>query len=213
MITAASQEEIIAAIIEGNMTKSHTCLKNMLQSGFDNNTVIDEIILPAINKVGLIYKTGDFFITDVISASRVVKSLLRVLTSPEGNKPKLPVKAKILMGTVHGDIHDIGKTIVKILLEADGYSVYDLGVNVSGQEFIRAIEEYNPQVVMLSAMLTSTMQYMGDIIKLIEENNLRKNLKVMIGGSHIMEHYAETIGADCYTDSAAQALEWLNDNV
>jgi 5-methyltetrahydrofolate--homocysteine methyltransferase len=160
--------------------------------------------------VGKRFGDGDMFIPEVMLSARTMHAALELLRPIlEGQKKKLQMKGKIVLGTVAGDIHDIGKSLVEMMFVAGGFEVIDLGINVAPQAFVEAVKKHEPDVVGMSALLTSTMPAMAETIEAIDNAGLRKDfrLKIIVGGAPITADYAEQIGADLYGENAIEAVE------
>jgi 5-methyltetrahydrofolate--homocysteine methyltransferase len=173
-----------------------------------NISVIDIInkgLTEGMNIVGEKFETKEFFIPDMLASAEAVGAAMEIL-EPLLAKSGIEAKGKIIMATVKGDLHDIGKNIVSILLRGAGYTVRDLGNNVEPQAIIDAVKEENPQVIGLSALLTSTMTQMKDTIQALTDNGLRDRVKVVIGGAPVSEEFARSIGADGYGADGFQAV-------
>ncbi len=185
-------------------------LKGLIQKALAENLPAESILfsglVPGMESVGLKFKKNEIFIPEVLIASRAMKAgvdlIERTLTRRVRKCP-----ATILLGTVKGDIHDLGKRIVGMFLESRGYEVKDIGVDVSKEQFIEAIRKEKPAVVGLSALLTTTMIYIRDIIESVREAGLRDKVKIIIGGAPVTQTYAYEVRADGYSPDAASAVE------
>jgi len=167
--------------------------------------ILDELIA-GLQLAGDRFQKGEYFVVDMLQASETFKEAVEVL-KPKLGERKTDYVGKFLIGTVKGDIHDIGKNLVSIMLEGARFEVIDLGIDISADQFIKAIKKYEPQIVGLSALLTTTMLEMEGIIKAIGEANLRNKVKIMVGGAPVSERYASSIGADSYSNDASEAVE------
>jgi len=158
--------------------------------------------------VGERYESGEYFVADLIVASEIFKESMNIL-EPLILKEREQIKpiGRVVIGTVEGDIHDIGKNLVATMLRASGFEVIDLGVDISPQKFVEAVKQYKPDIVGMSALLTSTMINMKKVIDALENEGLRKNVKVIIGGAPITEKFAREIGADAYGENAVVAID------
>jgi 5-methyltetrahydrofolate--homocysteine methyltransferase len=158
-----------------------------------------------MEQIGERFKTGEVFIPEVLLAGRAMNEALAVLEPhlAAGGKGK---KGKVLIGTVLGDLHDIGKNMVTIMLRGVGFEIRDLGVNVTPQEFVRQVEAYQPQILALSALLTTTMPEMKKVIEALKEKGLREKIKVIVGGAPVNQKFAQDIGADGYGRDAGEAV-------
>ena len=199
-------EKFYAAISQGNIDEVKKLTQEALDAGEKAETILQEGLLPAMDRVGVQFKNDEIYIPEVLIASRAMTAGTGIL-KPILSKSKGPKAAKIIMGTVKGDLHDIGKNLVLMLLEGSGFDVVDLGIDVSTEKFIEAIKQHQPQVVGISALLTTTMQEMKNTLDAIQEKGLRKQTKVIIGGAPVTEQYSQKIGADGYASDAASAVD------
>ena len=167
--------------------------------------ILDEIIA-GLHLAGDRFQKEEYFVIDMLQAAETFKEAMNVI-KPKLGESKTDYVGKFLIGTVKGDIHDIGKNLVSIMLEGARFEVIDLGIDVSADQFIEAIKKYKPQIVGLSALLTTTMLEMEEIIKAIGEANLRNKVKIMVGGAPVSERYASSIDADAYSRNASEAIE------
>ena len=159
-----------------------------------------------MEKAGQLYEEGEYFIPEIIGCSDAMYAGMEVLR-PHINLDQTDKKAAIVIGVVEGDTHDIGKNVVKTMLEATGYDVYDLGKDVSAQAFVEKAKEVQAKIIGLSTLMATTMDRMKAVIDLLEQSGIRDQVKVMIGGGPVSQKYADEIGADYYTSNAAEAAE------
>jgi len=176
-----------------------------LAEGIDIKEMIAKGLSEAMEIVGERFESGEFYIPDMLASAEAVGVAMEKL-EPDLAKSGIKAKGKVIVATVKGDLHDIGKNIVSILLRGAGYTVKDLGNDVGTQTIVDAVREEKPQFVGLSALLTSTMVYMGDAIRALDENGLRDKVKVIIGGAPVSDEFAQSIGADGYGADGFQAL-------
>jgi len=155
--------------------------------------------------VGEKFSSGEYFLPDMLMAARAMKAALEVL-QPALEKTGIPTIGRVVIGTVEGDMHDIGKNVVATFLSGNGFEVFDLGLNVSVQKFIDEVKEKKPDILGMSALLTTTMPVMGKVIKSLEEVGLRSSLKVIVGGAPVTQDYANYIGADGYSHDGGRAV-------
>jgi 5-methyltetrahydrofolate--homocysteine methyltransferase len=175
-----------------------------LDAGLEPETMLFEALIPALEEVGARFERGDFFVPEMLIAGRAMTGaldLLRPLLAQTGAQ----TVGTFLMGTVKGDVHDIGKNLVDIMLEGAGFKVIDLGVQVAPEKFVEAIEEHEPDVVGFSAFLTTTMPMFKANIEAIEKAGLRDRVAIMVGGAPVTQEYADMVGADAYAPDAATA--------
>lgn len=180
-------------------------VEESLASNIDVQAIINDGLTTGMNMVGEKFESGEYFIPDMLASAEAVGAAMEML-EPHLAKSGIKSKGKVLIATVKGDLHDIGKNIVSILLRGAGYTVKDIGNDIDPQAIVNAVKEEEPQFLGLSALLTSTMAYMEDTIKALEENTLRDKVKVIIGGAPVSEEYAQRIGADGYGADGFQAV-------
>ena len=194
-------ERIATAILEGDEEKAPKLVERALKKDLSAKDILENGLLVGMNQVGVLFKAGDMFVPEVLMSAEAMQggmNLLRPRLVSEG----VQLIGKILLGTVKGDLHDIGKNLVQMMCEGAGFEVINLGFNVEPEKFIAAIKEHQPQIVGMSAMLTTTMRAMGHTIKAIEEAGLRDKVKIMVGGAPVDAAFAERIGADGYGSNA-----------
>lgn len=190
--------------------------KKLAQEVIDNGIDPYEAIMEGLNKgmkiVGDKYEAKEYFLSELLLAGESMKAALEVLT-PHLKAGELKSFGKVVIGTVKGDIHDIGKTIVVTLMRSAGFEVLDLGVDVAAEKFVEGIRKADAEVLAMSALLTTTMPYMEEVIKKLEENGLRERLTVIVGGAPVSEEYAKKIGADLYAADAVEAVRKLKEYI
>ena len=190
--------------------------KKLAQDVIDNGIDPYEAIMEGLNKgmkiVGDKYEAKEYFLSELLLAGESMKAALEVLT-PHLKAGELKSFGKVVIGTVKGDIHDIGKTIVVTLMRSAGFEVLDLGVDVAAEKFVEGIRKADAEVLAMSALLTTTMPYMEEVIKKLEENGLRERLTVIVGGAPVSEEYAKKIGADLYAADAVEAVRKLKEYI
>jgi 5-methyltetrahydrofolate--homocysteine methyltransferase len=193
------------AILTGNAAVARSTTDQALAAGADPMSLIQECMMPAMAEVGRRFECNDYFVPELLLSARAMKAAL------EPVRPLLSAKnaqgaGRVLIGTVTGDLHDIGKNLVIALLEGAGYEVLDLGVNVPPAQFVRKIQEKKPQIVAMSALLTTTMPAMRTTIEAMKKAGVRDGVKIIVGGAPISQKYADEIGADGYGDTASSAV-------
>lgn len=195
------------SVIHGDADQSLQLTESALQSGLEPMQIIDDGLIPGMNEVGERFSSGEYFLPDLIIASDCMQRAMELL-EPELNarQQKLLSAGTVILGTVKGDIHEIGKSLVGIMLTANGFTVYDLGVNVSTETFIGKLIEIKPDIIGLSALLTTTMTVQREVIAAIVNTGLRDKVKVIVGGSPVTRSWAEEIGADGYAEDAMGAV-------
>lgn len=202
-------EKISTAVIEGKALLTKELVEEALKNGIEPEEILYQGLISGMNVVGERFRNEEFYIPDVLTSSRAVHAGMRVIRSLLRERSN-HATGRIVIGTVAGDLHDIGKNIVIMFLEAHGYEVIDLGIDVHPQDFLDAIAKYEPQIVGMSALLTTTMTNMASTIRLLEETKLRENVKVLIGGAPVTIEFAKAIGADGYAPDAKRAVEVVN---
>lgn len=200
-------EEMTNAVIAGIPEEASELANEALRLGIDPLAAIDQGLKPGMDVIGESFAKGEAFIPDLVLAGEAMKAAIAVL-EPElvKRKQQRQVVGRVVIGTVQGDIHEIGKTLVTTMLTANGFEVHDLGVDVSPQRFIDAVREVNADVVGMSALLTTTMINQEVVIHTLEEAGLRDQVKVMVGGAPVSQNWAEEIGADGYAEDALSAV-------
>ncbi|MEJ2263938.1 MAG: corrinoid protein [Anaerolineales bacterium] len=199
-------EKISTTILEGDAEKTPGLVQKALDEGLAPKAILDNGMIVGMNEVGARFKRGDMFVPEVLMSADAMQAglqVLRPLLAASGVK----MIGKIVMGTVKGDLHDIGKNLVGMMCEGSGFEVIDLGFNVPPEKFIDSIKQNQPDIVGMSALLTTTMRSMGHTIKAIEEAGLRDQVKIMVGGAPVDRAFAERIGADGYGSNAVAGSE------
>jgi len=198
--------ELAANLIEGNAPKVKELTEKALAEGIEPGRIINEGLIPGMNEVGRLFKAGEFFIPEVLVAARAMHAGLDIVKPLLSSYEFEPVGMAVV-GTVKGDLHDIGKNLVAMMLEGAGFQVIDLGVDVPPEKFVEAVKERRPHLVGMSALLTTTMPSMKATIEALQEAGLRDKVKVMVGGAPLTQHYADEIGADGYAPDASSAVD------
>ena len=199
-------EKISTAILEGDADKLPNLVEKALGEGVPAKEILENGLLVGMQEVGVRFRAGDMFVPEVLMSAEAMQSAMVVLR-PELIKSGHKQIGKVLLGTVKGDLHDIGKNLVGMMCEGAGFEVIDIGFNVEPEKFIEAIKTHQPQVVGMSAMLTTTMRAMGHTIKAIEEAGLRDTVKIMVGGAPVDAEFAKRIGADGYGSNGPAGSE------
>ena len=198
---SAIYERLSTAVLEGREDKVPNLVQKGLDEGLPPKDILDNGLIVGMDEVGARFKRGDMFVPEVLMAAKSMQAGLNVLR-PELIASGAQLIGTIVMGTVKGDLHDIGKNLVGMMCEGAGFEVIDLGFNVEPEKFIQAIKEHQPNIVGMSALLTTTMRAMGHTINAIEEAGLRDQVKIMVGGAPVDAEFAERIGADGYGSNA-----------
>ncbi len=199
-------EKFYTAISQGKVDEVKKITQEALDAGDKAEAILIEGLLPAMEQIGIKFKNNEIYIPEVLIAARAMHGGMAIL-KPILSKSGAAQAAKVIVGTVKGDLHDIGKNLVAMMLEGGGFEVIDLGIDVTGEKFVDAIRKHQPQVVGMSALLTTTMREMKNTLEAIQEAGLRKQVKVMIGGAPVTDRFAKEIGADGYAPDAATAVD------
>lgn len=200
------RETIFQGVLEGNMPAVQQATRAALQSGMPAGEILNDAMIPAMDEVGRLFEENEYYVPELLIAARAMKAGLEILR-PELAATGIEPKGRVALGTVKGDLHDIGKNLVGIMVEGAGFEVIDLGVDVSPDQFVQAVAEKRAQVVGLSALLTTTMPSMQRTIDALKEAGLRDGVKIIIGGAPVTQRYADEIGADGYGRDAASAAK------
>ena len=193
-------------LFQGNILKVKELVKEALSNGIDPEVILNNGLLEGMKIVGKHFKNNDIFLPEVMLSSQAMNAGMEIL------QPLLAANSarslgKVIIGTVKGDLHDIGKNILSMMLKGGGFEVIDLGIDVSPEKILEAIKKYQPDILGMSAMLTTTMMNMKETIDILEDEKLRQKVKIIIGGTAITEAFAEEIKADGYAPDAVSAVE------
>jgi 5-methyltetrahydrofolate--homocysteine methyltransferase len=194
------------AIIRGDQKNSFELTGQLLEAGANPQEILSKGLIEGMTEVGERFKCGEYFVPEMLIAARAMKQALGVLRPGLVNTGAKPI-GTIVIGTVRGDLHDIGKNLAAMFLEGAGFRVIDLGVDVPADKFISAVREQNADILGMSALLTTTMTYMAEVVRSLKAANLRDKVKVIIGGAPITEAWAVQIGADAFALDAAAAAD------
>ncbi len=200
----ATLNEISSALERGKKKLVVQYVQQALDEGLSAQQILAEGLLPGMDSIGVRFRANEVFVPEVLVAARAMSAgteLLKPLLAEEGAESA----GKMVLGTVKGDLHDIGKNLVKMMIEGKGVEVIDLGVDVAPETFVQAAIEHKADIIGCSALLTTTMPIMGEVVKAVEDAGLRDKVKIMIGGAPVTEEFCKSIGADLYTDDAASA--------
>lgn len=199
-------KEISYAVIEGQAAKVRSLAEEALASGIRPEEILHDGLIPGMTEIGRRFKLNEVIIPDVLMASRAMHAgiyLLRPLLAKE----TVLTQGRVVLGTVAGDLHDIGKNLVGIFLESAGFELIDIGIDVPPDEFVQAVRRYQPDILAMSALLTTTMPAMPETIQLLIEEGLRDRVKVLVGGGPVTQEFANNIGADAFAFDARRAAE------
>ncbi len=198
-------KSLYEAVLNGDAKSAHAITEQALAGGIDPLQLVNDYMAPAMEEAGRRFECNDYFVPELLISARAMKTaleLIRPLLVSRGSEPL----GRVVIGTVKGDLHDIGKNLVAALLEGGGFEVIDLGVNVPPEKFARTAMETKADIVALSALLTTTMLSMKSTIEALRAAGIRDQVKVLVGGAPITEKFAREIGADAYGDNAVSAV-------
>jgi len=198
-------KQLYDAILEGDSKTAAEKVQAALDSGMKPEKVLNESMVAAMGEVGRLFEAGEYYVPEMLIAARAMQSGLAIL-KPQLVKADVKPAGKIVAGTVKGDLHDIGKNLVCMMLEGAAFEIIDLGTDVAPEKFVEAVKSSGAQIVALSALLTTTMPNMKNTIEALKAAGLRDQTKVMIGGAPVNENYAREIGADGYAVDATRAV-------
>jgi 5-methyltetrahydrofolate--homocysteine methyltransferase len=199
-------KELRENVIKGDMNGTQDLVNQAIGEGIEARAILQESLIPAMDEVGVRFEKGDFFVPEMLIAARAMKAGIEIL-KPLLIESGVESTGKVILGTVKGDLHDIGKNLVGLMLEGAGFEVIDLGTDVDGEKFVKAVRSEKPQILGMSALLTTTMSSAAEVIQTLEKEGLRDEVKVMFGGAPVTEGYVEQIGADGYAPDAAVAVK------
>ena len=197
----------MGAVVDGEPEDAEQYAKDALEAKLDPLTCINKGLMPGIQKVGELFSTGEYFLPELIIGADAMKAALDVLEPALVGGQEREVVGRVVLGTVEGDLHEIGKTLVGTMLTANGFKVTDIGVDQSPEAFVKAIQEHRADIVGASALLTTTMLQQKKLIEALESAGIRDQVKVMIGGAPVTDRYATEIGADGYAEDAISAVD------
>jgi 5-methyltetrahydrofolate--homocysteine methyltransferase len=205
-------DDIRESLIDGEMNSVTEGVTNALEEGIEPADILNNALIAGMTEVGQLFEDGEFFVPEMLIAARAMQAGVAIL------KPKLVEKdikplGRIVIGTVKGDLHDIGKNLVTMMLEGVGFEVFDLGTDVSPEKFVEAVKEHDAQIIGMSALLTTTMPAMRAVIEKLKEEGLREKVSVMVGGAPVTQNFAEEIGADIYTPDGPSAARKAKESI
>ena len=202
----AKLSDLHNAIVKGNLELAVSTTQEALQENIDPQTLISDYLIKGMEEIGTQFEAGKAYVPNLLMSARAMKGALELLKPYMENDKNTISLGKVVIGTVKGDLHDIGKNLVSSMLEGCGFEVINLGVEVYDEKFVEAAKEHKANIVCMSALLTTTMVYMKEVIKAFEKAGIRNDVKIMIGGAPLSEKFAEEIGADGYSDNANAAV-------
>lgn len=201
----ADMSSLAQALDGGDRDKTVELTRAALDGGANPQDIISKGLQAGMAAVGEKFSSGEYFLPDMLMAARAMKAALEVL-KPALKETGIPTIGRVVIGTVEGDMHDIGKNVVATFLSGNGFEVFDLGLNVPVQRFIDEVKEKKPDILGMSALLTTTMPVMGRVIKGLEEAGMRSGVKIIVGGAPVTQDYAGYIGADGYAHDGGRAV-------
>ena len=197
-------QAVYDAVLHGELEGARDHVRQSLAAGTPAVSLLKGGLIAAMSEVGRLFEAGEYYVPEMLVAARAMKGGLEILRPLLIDSDVRPV-GKVVIGTVAGDLHDIGKNLVAMLLEGAGFEVYDLGVDVSPQKFVEAVEQHRPEIVAMSALLTTTMAQMETTLDALRRAEVLQNARVMVGGAPLNQAFADKIGADGYAPDASQA--------
>ncbi|MEJ5202206.1 MAG: corrinoid protein [Anaerolineales bacterium] len=201
-------QKVISALDEGEDEKINLLVQQALDNGFEPMTILENALMPAMTRVGEKFACGEYFLPNLIVSAEAMKQAMSVLEPAMRQRQQMLKRAGVaVIGTVQGDIHEIGKTLVGTMLSVNGFEVHDLGVDVTPEKFVSAVAETGANLLGLSALLTTTMTVQRDVIQKLEDAGIREQVKVIVGGAPVTRAWADEIGADGYAEDAIGAVE------
>ena len=205
-------EKLSDVVLNGDLAGAQELVQNALNEGLEADAILNDGLMKGMEIVGKRFANDDMFIPEVMLSARTLRTGLEILRpSLEKQTSGTGLRKKMVLGTVAGDIHDIGKSLVEMMFIANGYEVFDIGINVPPEGFVEAIQKHKPDVVGLSALLTTTMPAMAQTVQAIDEAGLRNNgLKIIVGGAPVTEEFAKDIKADLYGENALEGVDVAN---
>ncbi|MDD2497460.1 MAG: corrinoid protein [Desulfitobacteriaceae bacterium] len=202
----AGFEELSKGVIGGNQAKVKELTQRLIDEGAEPLEIINQGLIAGMSIVGARFKNGEMFVPEVLMSAKAMGSGLEIV-KPMIADADMPSIGKVLLGTVKGDLHDIGKNLVGMMLESGGFTVINLGIDIAPEQFVAAIKEHNPDILAMSALLTTTMLHMKDTIELLKEEGLNDKVQVIVGGAPISQDFADEVGAAGFAPDAASAVE------
>lgn len=203
-------KKLFDAVLEGDFDGVKTNVQAALDANLDPNVILNEGMIAAMREVGCRFEAGEYYVPEMLIAARAMQTGMAIL-KPHLQQTDRKSSGKVVIGTVKGDLHDIGKNLVSLMLEGAGYEIVDLGVDVPAEEFVKQVTNIKPDIVGMSALLTTTMPSMKTTIDALAAAGLRNHIKVIIGGAPVTEAYAHQIEADGFSPDASRAVHVVNE--
>jgi len=198
--------KLSTAVIEGNFNDTPEITKTALDEGLKPDVILNQGLMPGMDYVGVEFKAGNMFVPEVLRSARAMQASMDIVR-PLLIETGVELVGKIVIGTVKGDLHDIGKNLVGMMCEGAGFEIIDLGKDIAPEDFVAAVKEHSPKILGMSALLTTTMRSMEQTIKALEEAGIRDSVKIIIGGAPVTQSFSNQIGADGYAANAASASD------
>ncbi len=198
-------EKLTEAVLTGDAATTLEITNAALAQGVDPQALITERMIPAMDEVGRRFENHEYFVPELLISARAMKGALNILRPLLADRGVEPV-GRVVIGTAKGDLHDIGKGLVSSMLEGGGFEVFDIGVDVAAETFVTKAKEHQADIIAVSALLTTTMPGMKSVVEAVQEAGLGDQCKVIVGGAPVTQQFADTIGADGYSDSASGAV-------
>jgi len=199
-------DKIKQAVLAGEMEGIAELTNQALAQGIEAREILDQALTPAMDIVGKEYEDGERYVPEMLISAETMKGAVTIL-KPLLAEAGVEARGKFVIGTVEGDLHDIGKDLVAMMIEGAGFEVINLGAEITAEGFVNAVKEHKPDIIGMSALLTTTMIHMPEVIDALKQASLRDQVKVMIGGAPVTQEYADEIGADGYAPDAASATK------
>lgn len=198
-------QNLYTAVLDGDAPTAKSVVQAALEEGTDPQDLLSKYMIPAMDEVGRRFEANEYFVPELLIAARAMKGALELIR-PKLAEAGAKSAGKVAIGTVRGDLHDIGKNLVAAMLEGGGFEIIDLGVDVSPEKFVEAVKERGADVIAMSALLTTTMPGMKTTVDAVDQAGLKGKVKVMIGGAPVTQRFADEIGADGFSDNASGAV-------
>ncbi|MBC8387532.1 MAG: corrinoid protein [Actinobacteria bacterium] len=206
----AKYQELADSIIKGDNVKSKEIARKLVDEGVSAVEILNDGLMPGMDVVGKKFKANEFYIPEVLIAARAMHAAMDII-KPLLSETGTDTRGKVIIGTVQGDLHDIGKNLVGMMLEGGGYTVVDLGVDIPSEKFVEEIKKNSVKLIGISALLTTTMTGMKTVIDALKADKETAGVKVMVGGAPLTQEYADSIGAAGYAPDASSAVDLAND--
>lgn len=200
----ATHETIYEGVVNGHISAVSESVKQALEAGHEAELILKEALIPAMTEVGRLYEAGEYFVPEMLMAAKAMKAGMEILRPCLVDAAVEPA-GKVIIGTVQGDLHDIGKNLVGMMMEGAGFDVVNLGADVPAEDFVQAVLDHEPDILALSALLTTTMPQQRAVVASLREAGVCDRIKIMVGGAPVTKEFADEIGADGYAPGAGSA--------